>query len=1145
MSSREAPADSHGDVGSSMLATHVKPIEPAASPTSPLAGSTFTENRPAVAPDPPVPEPRRVAPTHVRDPDRYHFIAEHGRGGLGRVSRAHDRELRRDVAIKELLSRSFVNESRFQREAMITARLEHPGIVPVHEAGRWPDGTPFYAMKLVSGRPLRNLIAERTTVEDRIDLLHHVVAVADAIAYAHDRHIIHRDLKPANIIVGNFGETIVIDWGLAKDLTTAEEPTTDGAPFRIQADDLTLAGSVLGTPGYMAPEQKRGESVDQRADVFAIGAMLAELCFPPNVPAPKPDQRRRMLHRAGIDPDLITIIEKALDPEPKRRYPHAGALAADLKAFKSGARIAARSYSLSAVLAHWIRRHRALTLSVTAVLALVATGIVFYIRGIANERDRVDAARVEAEGQRNSAVRAKDELMLQHARLLLHSDPSAADELLATYHGKDAVGATMARAQAQGLGVARLKTSPHTARVLLINSLPDGALLTMGGQTIVKTSMTGQSRTIASNVTPWRFAIYGDARNLVAYPCDPAAICILDAVTERQRPVSPDMTAFSPEAMSFSPTNHLLAAMSSDGMVAVWEIPDNGPPSSRSRISLKSARAILFLDDETIAAVTNTHIELLHLDAALGSLTALHHIVATDIADLDVNHEQARLAIATNAGFLRILDARTGAIRDISLCKSALNSVAFIGQSSRVVYACQDGNVGVWDEKSDSSVATAHIDGGARTTAASRDGRFAMFGGSSGLLLVYSRDTDLFTSYLGHGTSLTYLLPPSEGFPFLTSGDSMGMLRVWPLPPSSVRSVIRSTARLISAIFLSGRGPILAVGTASVLRWFSLNGEAGELQGHDAKHVAIETADIEPRFLMYGYDTTIELWSLLGAPKKQVLKTDHDAVTAVRYLSDRASFVSAGRDGRVVLWSADGLTHHELARLQEPIETLQLVPNTNNVLLLRGASGAIWKLEDARLDLLVDRAGTISRYVASHDGRWLAVGTTQGVLRIYSIQTSSLQTRLQFPVAIRDLAFRAHDDKLAVAAGSSVYLLEAPSAPNGQAVASTTAIPKPWINLQTSIASIEFSDDGKWFSMIGRDKTLWFHALDQNRWICELVNSAEFLFGYFTKDGKHYLATDAEAHVLLVAMDDVLRENLDSFPPVSDNNPHNTNPDEN
>ena len=148
------PAGSQGDTGSSMLTATVKSSGNKGVSETLAADPTRTNETDSVAEPGPVPEPdlRPAAPTQVRDPDRYEIIAEHGRGGLGRVSRAHDRELDRDVAIKELLSRSHVSELRFMREALITAGLEHPGIVPVHEAGRWPDGTPFYAMKLVSGR---------------------------------------------------------------------------------------------------------------------------------------------------------------------------------------------------------------------------------------------------------------------------------------------------------------------------------------------------------------------------------------------------------------------------------------------------------------------------------------------------------------------------------------------------------------------------------------------------------------------------------------------------------------------------------------------------------------------------------------------------------------------------------------------------------------------------------------------------------------------------------------------------------------------------------------------------------------------------------------------------------------------------------
>jgi serine/threonine protein kinase len=387
----------------------------------------------------------------LRDQDRYDILGEHGRGGLGRVARAHDRELGRDIAIKELISRGPVNEVRFLREALITARLEHPGIVPVYEAGRWADGTPFYAMKLVSGRPLRDLIAERKTVDERIHLLHHVIAVADAIAYAHGRNIIHRDLKPANVIVGEFGETVVIDWGLAKDLSVAEESAVGGGPFRASHDDgLTSAGTVLGTAAYMAPEQARGEPVDQRADVFAIGAMLWELCSLHKLPPNFSGQRRHILRQAGIDPDLITIIEKAVDPDPARRYLNASALAADLKAFKAGARIAARRYSVWAVLMHWARRRRAAALSIAAGLALTIGGTTLYIWSVTAERDRADMSEGAARRANAAAKASFDELTLKHAQLLLTTDPSTAVDIVANYHGSDLDRAAQIRAEASG-----------------------------------------------------------------------------------------------------------------------------------------------------------------------------------------------------------------------------------------------------------------------------------------------------------------------------------------------------------------------------------------------------------------------------------------------------------------------------------------------------------------------------------------------------------------------------------------------------------------------------------------------------------------------------------------------------------------------
>lgn len=221
-------------------------------------------------------------------PGRYEQRGELGRGGLGRVVLATDLHLKREIAIKELLpelaNRGSAGDAlidRFLREARITARLEHPGIVPVHELGKRNDGSLYYSMRRIQGRTLASAIETAGTLEDRLTLLPHFLSVVQTIAYAHSKRVIHRDLKPDNVMIGPFGETQVVDWGLARELDDkAAEPVAGGAAADPNARaGSTMHGQALGTPAYMAPEQARGEiaAVDERSDVWALGVMLYEL----------------------------------------------------------------------------------------------------------------------------------------------------------------------------------------------------------------------------------------------------------------------------------------------------------------------------------------------------------------------------------------------------------------------------------------------------------------------------------------------------------------------------------------------------------------------------------------------------------------------------------------------------------------------------------------------------------------------------------------------------------------------------------------------------------------------------------------------------------------------------------------------------
>ncbi len=178
----------------------------------------------------------------IVDPSVFLAGDELARGGMGRVLRAHDRRLARDVAIKEVIGPGM--RARFEREVAITAKLQHPAIIPVYEAGAWPNGTAFYTMRLVSGGTLGEAITATKTLEERVALLPHVVQLTDALGYAHAQHIVHRDLKPANVLVGKFGETVVIDWGLAKEIGRDDaEPRPHAKPSSLAPLMAAAAGN--------------------------------------------------------------------------------------------------------------------------------------------------------------------------------------------------------------------------------------------------------------------------------------------------------------------------------------------------------------------------------------------------------------------------------------------------------------------------------------------------------------------------------------------------------------------------------------------------------------------------------------------------------------------------------------------------------------------------------------------------------------------------------------------------------------------------------------------------------------------------------------------------------------------------------------
>ena len=375
--------------------------------------------------------PMRSSRSSIPPYQRYRLGAELGRGGMGRVVEAFDTQLGRTVALKEVLPKGEGVAKRFAREVQITARLEHPAIVPLYDSGTSADGRPFYVMRRVTGRPLDEIIKRAGSLAERLVLLPNVLAAIDAVAHAHRRGVIHRDLKPANILVGELGETVVIDWGLAK--VVGEDDADAGNALKIPsaADSLqTQVGAVFGTPGFMAPEQVRGDEPGARSDVYALGATLYQLLAggPPHAGTSATEVlegtlKHQVLPLAETAPgapvELVAIVDKALSFEPETRYADAGALGEDVRRFLAGQLVAAHHYTPRQKIGRFARRHRAaLTIAAAAMVVLAVLAWISVSRVI-SERDEASAARQAAEVDKRAAEAARDRLAERNDTLIV------------------------------------------------------------------------------------------------------------------------------------------------------------------------------------------------------------------------------------------------------------------------------------------------------------------------------------------------------------------------------------------------------------------------------------------------------------------------------------------------------------------------------------------------------------------------------------------------------------------------------------------------------------------------------------------------------------------------------------------------------
>jgi WD40 repeat protein len=1040
------------------------------------------------------PDDDRVpAPLQYRDPRRYHIVEEHGRGGIGRVYRATDKELGRDVALKELLERGTGAELRFLREALITARLEHPGIVPVHEAGRWPDGTPFYAMKLVAGRPLKELIEAAATVDERLALIPHVLAVADAIAYAHDHRIIHRDLKPSNVMVGDFGETVVIDWGLAKDLDDGAPEPAGAGPYRSAAAvGLTAAGSVLGTPAYMAPEQLTGHA-DERSDIYALGGILYHVLtgVSPHDRSGRdaPPIRRRPELPGRVPRDVLAIAERAMAAVPARRYPDARAFADDLRRYTQQRPVAARRYSLAARIALGFARHRtAAMVLVAALIAVVAVMVVSLIR---------------IDHQRARALEARHALELKHAELLLRVDPTAAAALLDGYRGDDVVTRDRLRAEATARGIALRHAYPHSDEVDFLAATADGGVLSLGADRRLAASHVDRDAVLASDVASAVGAAYSARGHLAAYARSPAGVVVLELATGRATTVD---TAVHASALAISPGGRHLAVATREGEVVVRDLraPDAG--AIRLRDGGAIAQRIMFTDERTVVLRTRDALVRLSLDGP--------EVTTSIAAGSGLAHHGGRLAVGAADGRVLVFAADDlAAGGGVAACRSSVSDVAFVGAGSRVAFACQEGTMGVLDLGPGVERARIALDGPAVVVAASADGRYVVGGGESGVLHVIDLETGTTAAYAGHPAGISAVAVSEGARPFFASADVNGTVRIWPEPARGDRVLARGRGAIIHAIFSPDGRTVIADGAEGVVRTIHL--DDGRVDEHVASAGPVWGVRYSPdgdSYVTWGGAHGVRVWD---ARTRAVLREMHGHrgdTDDVDFLPGGEELVSVGSDGRLIVWSRAGAAETVLFESRHPLLALEVSAQTGAIVVedSRGELTVVSR-DGAARTLAPARPDPVTMLEVSPHGGLVAAGYADGLVTVQDLAGGAAREVLDAGGPIRHVAFAPDESVIAVASEDGRVHLRALSR---DAAAG-------WRELPAKARYVVFSPDGDLLAIPCADGGIWIYRRSAATWRFLASHDADVFSAQFSRDGRYLVSSDGAGLVVLHDVDTV------------------------
>ncbi len=900
---------------------------------------------------------------YVAEPD-----GELGRGGIGRVYIAADRHLGREVAIKELLIDRALSErpdalgvlARFLREARITGKLEHPNIVPVHELGRRADGSLYYSMRVVRGRTLSQALAGTSTLAERLRLLDHFIGLCQAIAYAHSRGVVHRDIKPDNVMIGEFGETVVLDWGMAK--AHGSEPgddSRDGASFEPVEPlglDLTIEGSLCGTPTHMSPEQARGASdeVDERSDVWALGVVLYTMLTgrTPFEARTLPELIRRI--RSGVHPppqtvdpeipaELSAIAERALKRDVAARYPSAREVLRDVEAYRSGAQVGAYEYSTLELLRRFLERHRtAAVASAVGLCVALVLAVASYVR-LAAARDRAREAERRAtqneQEARESERSAKDSLSLvlvEKAEQAIGEGDRTGGELLA------AVALRMGeRSDARGLALAAesaFRPEPE---------------FTLGAAAGCTRYALGFAAGLVACARTDGVSVYGVRDGALRMAALPGA---------------------SLNALELSADGTLLLTVRDDGDLVLYDLEDRGRALLERRVGQITAAAI------------SSDGKYLAWGGAQGQVSAWdvgspgrewRYSAGQGVSALSFSPENGSLVVGGDLGLVTLWDFRTHHARPLTGHTGTVRAFAFAQQGRYLASGAADRTIRFWDTRDALAVSSPLVHSDVVTSLSwTADGRLLAFGSKDKTLHVVDlKDAERRAEVRFHDDSVDHVGLAADGNELASVSRELG-LELWSLASMKRPSALVAHGNVLSFAFVPGTSDLVAAGLGSEgVGIFGL--DTGVRQTRlpaGIERVRTLAVSEDGKYLAFaGSGARVFLWDLPARMPLTVFDSPRDEVRAVTFSRDGRWLAFAGLDH--VLRVANAATFETVAELDggAPVQALAFSPTTN--LLAAGDRDGMLSIWD------VAQKKRLSR-VQAHDDWLLSVALSPDGSRI-------------------------------------------------------------------------------------------------------------------------------------------------------------------